>query len=123
MNFVSLLTVLKSEDDARARLLADPIVAPLVARFASLGEADTAPGDISPEADLPVELCMSVLGLTRVKYRLEGAWLRNEREPESESETGERLSAPEVFKRFGGVALEEVEELGASDVTRDRSRT
>ena len=114
VKFFELVTLLSSDCDALPRLLADP----RAARYAACCGPNASEEDRAfLDGDLPEDLCRSFLQACQTRYRLDGNWLRKEREPGSPEAT---LTALEVHDRFGAEALTAVEELAALDVTMKR---
>jgi hypothetical protein len=116
MTFLDLITLLKSDDDALARVLADQRYSAYAASYAGLVRDAPEQEAVSASSPLPEELCRWAVALLKARYCLHGQWLRKDLEAGAAGEGS--LTALAVFDRYGGEPLVWVEELGAFDVTK-----
>lgn len=112
MRFWELVSACRDEPQLLQRLSANPAWAQYLAWYGDFATLVRTQDRAKLDAEVPDEACLHVLGGSSATYYLSGGYVRTRRAEASDAQ----LTAAEVFTRFGGGFLEEVNEAGLAHV-------
>ena|SRR6266705_1203646 len=112
MRFWMLTSYFRSEPHLLDKVFSDPRWHQYAEWFRDLSSLVNRQDRAVLDSEVPPELCRAALSLTPRKYILREGWLQEATEPKAEAEA-RRLSALDVYDRYGGECLEEIQESGS----------
>ena len=113
MKFWELVSVCRAEPQLLQRLSASPAWADYLAWSADFDRLVQTQDRSKLDTQLPDEACRHVLAGSTATYYLSGGYLRVARRDPSD----QTMSSVDVFDRYGGSALEDVNEAGLTQVS------